>query len=252
MPRRLFEQLVVSAGRPRTVRAAAALPFSLVAHVIAVAGALSVPAILSQAVPEPVATPAARPFWPRVVVLKPPVRPTEAVVRRSASQTQHPFRASSAPTTPAWADAMPILTRTDSVLDETLPDERGGLCFDEGCASGSRDGVQDGDPGPLDGASGAGGPIRIKGELQQPAKLRHVNPVYPDLAQRAGVEGRVQIECVIDPSGRVADLRVVKGHPLLDRAAVEAVRQWVYSPTLLNRVPVSVILTVTVDFRIRR
>jgi protein TonB len=104
----------------------------------------------------------------------------------------------------------------------------------------------------LDGASGAGGPIRIKGELQQPAKLRHVNPVYPDLAQRAGVEGRVQIECVIDPSGRVADLRVVKGHPLLDRAAVEAVRQWVYSPTLLNRVPVSVILTVTVDFRIRR
>jgi hypothetical protein len=119
MPRRLFEQLVVSAGRPRTVRAAAALPFSLVAHVIAVAGALSVPAIVSQAVPEPVATPAARPFWPRVVVLKPPVRPTEAVVRRSASQTQHPFRASSAPTTPAWADAMPILTRTDSVLDES-------------------------------------------------------------------------------------------------------------------------------------
>jgi periplasmic protein TonB len=251
MPRRLFEQLVVSADRPRIARAAGALPLSLVAHVLAVAGALSIPALVSQALPEPATPRATSPTWPTAVIVKttPPIK--VAPLRRPGPRPSRPFRAPSAPTTPAAADVTPIVTPTVSVLDEPAAGERSGLCFDERCASDPRDGASDGNDGPS-GGSGPAGPIRITSELRQPAKLRHVNPVYPDLAQRAGVEGRVLIECVIDPSGHVADLRIVEGHPLFDRAAVDAVRQWVFSPTLLNRIPVSVILTVRVDFKIRR
>ena len=56
------------------------------------------------------------------------------------------------------------------------------------------------------------------------------------------------LEATIDPTGRVANVRVLQGIPLLNDAALEAVRRWVYSPTLLNGVPVPVIMTVTVNF----
>ena len=61
----------------------------------------------------------------------------------------------------------------------------------------------------------------------------------------------MEIECRIDTSGRVVDATVLHGHPLLSPAALAAVRQWIYQPTLLNGVPVSVLMTVTVHFRLR-
>ncbi len=60
----------------------------------------------------------------------------------------------------------------------------------------------------------------------------------------------VVIEATIDPSGRVADARILRSIPLLDQAALDAVRQWEYTPTLLNGVAVPVTMTVTVQFRI--
>jgi protein TonB len=83
-----------------------------------------------------------------------------------------------------------------------------------------------------------------------PVKVRNVEPVYPELARRAGVQGVVIIECTIDPKGRIANARVLRGHPLLDAAALDAVQKWVYTPSLLRGVPVSVIMTVTVTFTI--
>jgi len=94
-------------------------------------------------------------------------------------------------------------------------------------------------------------PLRIGGDLRPPRKLRHVAPVYPPLAAAARVGGRVVLDCVIDEHGRVADVTVVRGHPLLDAAEMEAVQQWRYLPTLLNGVRVSVLLTVTIDFGLR-
>ena len=64
------------------------------------------------------------------------------------------------------------------------------------------------------------------------------------------VRGVVILECTISPQGRVTDVKVLRGIPLLDSAAIEAVKQWVYSLTLLNGVPVPVIMTVTVNFRL--
>lgn len=61
----------------------------------------------------------------------------------------------------------------------------------------------------------------------------------------------VVLECTLTPEGRVANARVLRGHPLLDGAALHAVTQWVFTPTLLNGVPVPVIMTVTVKFELR-
>jgi protein TonB len=84
--------------------------------------------------------------------------------------------------------------------------------------------------------------------VREPTKLKHVAPVYPPAAIVARIRGTVVLECVISPVGQVTDIRVLRSRPLLDRAAVEAVKQWVYTPTLLNGVPVPVVLTVTVTF----
>ena len=75
-------------------------------------------------------------------------------------------------------------------------------------------------------------------------------PVYPDLAVKARLQGVVILECQIDVRGRVAEAKVLRGNPLLTDAAVEAVRQWVYTPTLVNGVPVPVLMVVTVTFNL--
>jgi protein TonB len=78
-----------------------------------------------------------------------------------------------------------------------------------------------------------------------------VNPVYPPIAQSARVQGVVIIEAIIGPDGRVTEAKVLRSIPLLDAAALDAVKQWVYTPTLLNGVPVPVIMTVTVNFTLQ-
>jgi periplasmic protein TonB len=93
-------------------------------------------------------------------------------------------------------------------------------------------------------------PVRPGGNIQQPVRVKDVPPVYPQLAQIARIQGVVIIEATIDVNGRVQDARVLRSIPQLDAAAVDAVRQWQYTPTLLNGMPVPVIITVTVNFRL--
>jgi protein TonB len=87
--------------------------------------------------------------------------------------------------------------------------------------------------------------------MKAPHKIVDVPPVYPPVAQRARVEGVVILEAVIDAQGRVASVRVLRSIALLDQAAVEAVRQWRFTPALLNTEPVPVVMTVTVNFTLR-
>ena len=75
--------------------------------------------------------------------------------------------------------------------------------------------------------------------------------MYPDIAQRARVQGIVIIEATIDGTGHVADARLLQSIPLLDDAALTAVRQWVFTPTRLNGNPISVLMTVTVQFKLQ-
>jgi TonB family protein len=91
-------------------------------------------------------------------------------------------------------------------------------------------------------------PIKVGENVQESKLIRRVEPAYPELAKRARVEGRVLLAVTVDEEGNVSEIRVIVGHPLLVEAAVTAVRQWKYSPTLLNGEPVPVIATVTVRF----
>jgi protein TonB len=83
----------------------------------------------------------------------------------------------------------------------------------------------------------------------QSAKLiRQPRPVYPPLARQARISGTVKFNAIIAKDGTIQNLQMVSGHPLLVQAATEAVRQWVYQPTLLNGEPVEVITTIDVNF----
>jgi protein TonB len=93
-----------------------------------------------------------------------------------------------------------------------------------------------------------GAPVRVGGAIMVPAQTRKVAPVYPAIAQSARVQGVVIVEAIIDEQGRVANARILRSIPLLDQAAIDAVRQWEYTPTLLNGAPTAVIMTVTVQF----
>jgi protein TonB len=93
-----------------------------------------------------------------------------------------------------------------------------------------------------------GAPVRVGGAVKEPRKIRDVRPVYPEIAQQARVQGVVILEVLVDEFGLVQDAKVLRSVPLLDDAALDAVRQWAYTPTLLNGVPVPVVMTVTVNF----
>jgi protein TonB len=90
--------------------------------------------------------------------------------------------------------------------------------------------------------------IRVGGNVQAANLVQQVRPVYPPLAKQARISGTVELSAVIGKDGRVADLKVVKGHPLLVQAALDAVKNWVYKPTLLNGEPVEVSTTIDVNF----
>jgi TonB family protein len=91
--------------------------------------------------------------------------------------------------------------------------------------------------------------VRVGGAIRNPTKIKDATPVYPAIARSARVSGTVQIELTVGADGKVADWRVVKGVPLLDEAAIDAVKQWEYTPTRVKGVAVPVIINVAVNFK---
>jgi TonB family protein len=90
--------------------------------------------------------------------------------------------------------------------------------------------------------------LKVGGPVATPKKILSVPPQYPPAALEAKVQGVVTLEVVLDADGVPADVYVVRGIPELDAAAIDAVKQWRYEPTLMNGVPVPVTMTVTVNF----
>ena len=90
--------------------------------------------------------------------------------------------------------------------------------------------------------------IKIGGSVQQARLIRQPKPVYPPLAKQARISGTVHLGAIIAKDGTIQKLEVISGHPLLVPAAIEAVKQWVYQPTLLNGEPVEVQTTIDVNF----
>jgi TonB family protein len=104
---------------------------------------------------------------------------------------------------------------------------------------------------PAAGPEPPAGAVRVGGSIRPPKRLHAVDPVYPADAQRARIQGVVILEIHIGSDGAVANARILRSIPALDQAALDAVRQWRYEPTLLNGVPVPVITTATVNFALQ-
>jgi periplasmic protein TonB len=130
--------------------------------------------------------------------------------------------------------------------------------------SGAVDGIENGTSlTTFDGVGGAGiappppppapaiPPMRLHSGMQAPVKVADAAPIYPAIARNARVQGVVILEAVLDTQGRVESVHVLRSIPLLDQAAVDAVRQWRYTPTLLNGQAVPVVMTVTVTFTLQ-
>ena len=94
-------------------------------------------------------------------------------------------------------------------------------------------------------------PVRTISSVQEAKLIHRVTPVYPQAAIRMRISGSVHMEAIIGADGRIRELRVLSGHPFLVQAAVSAVREWVYSPTMLSGAPVEVMTDIMVTFYLK-
>jgi protein TonB len=243
MQQRLFEDLIESDVVKHKTKQSYTLPVSIAIHAIVLLLVVVVPLLTSQDLPEP--TSVVKAFFVEPAAAPPPPPPPPPPAPRQQNQP----KPVSTPVPTENKFQAPIETP-----EQVKPDEG----IDLGVEGGVPGGVEGGVPGGVVGGVVGGLPdappppqaVRVGGQIKEPKKLKHVNPAYPDIAKQARVQGVVILECTISPQGKVTDVKVLRGIPLLDSAAIEAVKQWVYSPTLLNGVPVPVIMTVTVNFRL--
>jgi periplasmic protein TonB len=227
-----------AAGRSR--RRWLLFPASVAVHVVGAAAYLIVPLAAEVTMPTP-----ASPFVNRRWVM--PVTPPTAALP-SPQRTPTPS-AAAAPT-----DAPPKIVPEVPVVAELPPP--GALEGPPGVSVGVPDGSAIAGPvvpppPPIDQPADRK-PLKIGGAIRAPNRIAATPPVYPPFAITARIEGEVVLEALIDEQGRVTGVRVLKSVPLLDAAAVDAVRTWRYTPTLLNGVPVSVLMTVKVTFSLQR
>jgi TonB family protein len=96
------------------------------------------------------------------------------------------------------------------------------------------------------------GRLRVGGNVQSAKIINRVQPVYPVEAAQAGISGTVRLHVILAKDGTVKELELLSGHPMLAQAALDAVRQWTYQPTLLNGFPVEVDTTIDVIFTLNR
>lgn len=96
----------------------------------------------------------------------------------------------------------------------------------------------------------AAGAVKVEGEVKPPKLIKIIEPVYPEVARVAGVEGVVILQARIDVSGKVKDAMILRSIPLLNQAAIDAVRQWVYEPLIIKGKPMEAVFTVTVRFEL--
>ncbi len=243
MQQRLFEDLIESDVVKHKTKQSYTLPVSIAIHALVLLLVVVVPLLTSQDLPEP--TSVVKAFFVEPAAAPPPPPPPPPPAPRQQNQP----RPVSTPVPTENKFQAPVETP-----EQVKPDEG----IDLGVEGGVPGGVEGGVPGGVVGGVVGGLPdapppaqaVRVGGQIKEPKKLKNVNPAYPDIAKQARVQGVVILECTISPQGRVTDVKVLRGIPLLDSAAIEAVKQWVYSPTLLNGVPVPVIMTVTVNFRL--
>lgn len=236
MPLDLFRSATEVRRSPRATPLVA-WPFSIAAHAAVLAALLVIPLMASDVLPTPRdvvslmrAVPVPEPPAPPL-----PMRPAAAVIQAISDQRLAPVN-------------VPSSVGQESGI--TIP-------ADFGLADLARGGTTV--PGGIDGGVPAqfdrppeppapAAPLPVGGKVLRPTKIFDAQPEYPDLAQQAHVQGVVIIQAIIGTTGRVEEATVLRSIRLLDAAALAAVRQWRYTPPSLNGQPISVMMTVTVQF----
>ena len=217
------------------------VPFSILTHAALVAAVIGAPLMAPDMQPVPPAMMAYVAASPAPPPPPPPPPPTQAAASKAVPDVM-----------PAVPVEAPAGIKPDSGL-ATTPDAR----LPGGVEGGVPDGVAGSGlnllPGPPPPpAPTPTVPVRPGGDLRPPTRIKDVQPAYPAIAQSARVQGIVIVEAIIGTDGKIRDAKVLRSIPLLDQAALEAVRQWEYTPSRLNGVPVPVLMTVTVNFTLRQ
>ncbi len=221
---------------------------SLGLHAILVAALVVLPVLTYGALPA-VADRVTRAFFAEPLERTPPPPPPPPPPAASRRPIRH--------TPPPKVDTSQLVAPVEVPDVIPVPEES----LDLGVQGGVPGGVEGGVPGGVIGGIVGGLPqappppprhrvVRVGGNILAPALLKKVEPAYPPLARTARVQGIVILEAHVDTHGRVADVQVLRGNPLLDDAALAAVRQWRYRPLLLNGEPTEFILTVTMNFHL--
>jgi len=221
---------------------AAALPVAALVHAVALALLVTVPLLRVGDLPEV-------DFTNIILVPAPPATPLPPPKARAGNPSSRIGKKPAAAAVGGWRVAPVAIP--DGIVEEGL-----GADGSEGGIEGGVDYGAGGDlPANLEGGMLyrlVGEPVepivRAAGDIKPPKLVRRIEPDYPEIARQARVEGVVILEATTDVFGRVTGVRILRSLPLLDAAAVDAVRQWVYEPMVINGRPRPVTFTVTVRF----
>ena len=228
MPGIMFQDVVSS--RVRSNRKWYTVPLSLLAHTAVLAVIIVIPVIATADLPTPrEIMEYVTPYVPVVPAAPPPSRP------------------SSAPAAPNTLGAPDSIGVESGVIFEPGHVETAGI---DGLVGGLDAAAIVVDAPPLVAAAPPK-PVVVGGNIQPPTRTRYVAPEYPSIALSVRKQGVVIIEAIIGTDGKVEQARVLRPMPLLEEAALAAVRSWEYTPTLLNGRPTPVIMTVTVNFTLK-
>ncbi|HKZ32631.1 MAG TPA: energy transducer TonB [Vicinamibacteria bacterium] len=241
----LFQSLILTEPERHQGRKSATFFISLLLHSLLVVAVAILPLLYYDALPSQEALKA---FFVQPLEVAPPPPPPPPPSGARAVARPAPRIEMREPT----GFVAPI-----EVPSEIKPEEALDLGVEGGVAGGVEGGVPGGVIGGVVGGLPSGAPppparvVRIGGQIAQPRIIRKVEPVFPDLAVQSRISALVILEAEVDVRGRVRNVKVLRGHPLFDESAMQAVKQWRYQPLLLNGEPTGFILTVTVNFNLR-
>ena len=245
----MFEEMVISSPNPKKTNKAWTVIVSSVFQITFLAILILIPLIYTEALPKTMmATMLSAPPPP------PPPPPPPAVAQVVHVKPQAHLMDAGKLMAPKV-----IPKEVKIIKEDAEPDVATGMTggVPGGVAGGSMGGVLGGVIGGMGAAPPPPkphqtGPLRVGGNVQAARILNRVQPVYPPLARQTRISGTVRLHAIIGKDGAITSLEVMSGHPLLQQAALDAVRQWRYQPTLLNGEPVDVDTTIDVIFSLNQ
>jgi protein TonB len=246
----MFEELVVSSPHPQKTNKPWTVVVSMLFQILFLAILILIPLIYTEALPKTMmATMLTAPPPPP----PPPPPPVAATIVHVKPQV-HLMDSGK-------LMAPKVIPKEVKIIKEDAEPDMGSVGMTGGVPGGVAGGSMGGVLGGVIGGMGTApppprphqtGPLRVGGNVQAARIVNRVQPVYPPLARQTRISGTVRLHAIIGKNGTIESLEVMSGHPLLQQAALDAVRQWRYQPTLLNGEPVDVDTTIDVIFSLNQ